>query len=80
MLLTASLFIPLSSLAVAAEPQQDVAQLLQDKIVVGEKEWVTVLNTEQRTIAKIDTGATTSSINAIDIHDFEKDGKDMVSF
>ncbi|MGO2497317.1 MAG: ATP-dependent zinc protease family protein [Vibrio litoralis] len=79
-LLTASLFIPLSSLAVAAEPQQDVAQLLQDKIVVGEKEWVTVLDTDQRTIAKIDTGATTSSINAIDIHDFEKDGKDMVLF
>ncbi|WP_086981967.1 ATP-dependent zinc protease family protein [Vibrio aphrogenes] len=77
-LFSALLLLPLS--VTAAEPQTDVAQLLQNKIVVGQKEWVTVLNTEQRTIAKIDTGATTSSINAIDIHDFERDGKDMVSF
>lgn len=79
-LLVASLFVPLSSFAAEPQKTQDVAQLLQNKIVVGQKEWVTILNTDQRTIAKIDTGATTSSINAIDIHDFEKDGKDMVSF
>ncbi|RCS73951.1 hypothetical protein CIK83_01010 [Vibrio casei] len=53
---------------------------LENKIIVGQKEWVTVMNTEQRTIAKVDTGATTSSINALDIKDFEEDGKDMVSF
>lgn len=79
-LLTATLFVPLSFPVAAVDAQQDVTQLLQDKIVVGQKEWVTVLNTDQRTIAKIDTGATTSSINAIDIHDFEQDGRDMVSF
>ncbi|MFV0574601.1 MAG: ATP-dependent zinc protease [Vibrio sp.] len=62
------------------DSQQQIAELLEDRILVGQKEWVRILETDQRSIAKIDTGATTSSINAADIHDFEKDGKDMVSF
>lgn len=64
----------------AQQSNQDISELLTDKIVVGEKERVKIEETDQALIAKVDTGATTSSINAIDIKDFEKDGKDMVSF
>ncbi|MDA0128589.1 ATP-dependent zinc protease [Vibrio sp. MarTm2] len=50
------------------------------KLILGEKEWVYVPGLEQNFRARIDTGATTSSISAVDIEPFERDGKDWVKF
>ncbi|MEF1341315.1 ATP-dependent zinc protease, partial [Vibrio rotiferianus] len=43
-------------------------------------EWVYVPAIDQTFKARIDTGATTSSISATDIVPFERDGKDWVQF
>ncbi|MBE3668401.1 ATP-dependent Zn protease [Vibrio navarrensis] len=50
------------------------------KLILGEKEWVYVPGLEEAFRSRIDTGATTSSISAVDIVDFERDGKDWVKF
>lgn len=50
------------------------------KLILGEKEWVYVPGLEQNFKARVDTGATTSSISAVDIEPFERDGKDWVKF
>ncbi|EGA70640.1 putative lipoprotein [Vibrio sinaloensis DSM 21326] len=50
------------------------------KLILGEKEWVYLPGLEQSVKARIDTGATTSSISAVDIEPFERDGKDWVKF
>ncbi|MGF1908486.1 RimK/LysX family protein [Vibrio kasasachensis] len=50
------------------------------KLILGEKEWVYIPGLEQSFRARIDTGATTSSISAVDIVPFERDGKDWVKF
>lgn len=78
--LLSSLLLSVNVFAAGNSNAEVTCSSLENKIIVGQKEWLTVMNTEQRTIAKVDTGATTSSINALDIKDFEKDDKDMVSF
>ncbi|ENC6731975.1 ATP-dependent zinc protease [Vibrio navarrensis] len=50
------------------------------KLILGEKEWVYVPGLEEAFRSRVDTGATTSSISAVDIVDFERDGKDWVKF
>lgn len=50
------------------------------KLILGEKEWVYIPGLEESFRARIDTGATTSSISAVDIKPFERDGKDWVKF
>ncbi|KII75935.1 RimK/LysX family protein [Vibrio renipiscarius] len=50
------------------------------RLILGEKEWVYLPGLEQSFKARIDTGATTSSISAIDIVPFERDGNDWVKF
>ncbi|MGY5709712.1 ATP-dependent zinc protease family protein [Vibrio cincinnatiensis] len=50
------------------------------KLILGEKEWVYVPALQEHFRARIDTGATTSSISAVDIVPFERDGKDWVKF
>ncbi|WP_158006020.1 ATP-dependent zinc protease family protein [Vibrio rumoiensis] len=81
-LLSLSLLMPMA--AIAADDGSAAAtnncDELGSKIVLGQKEWVTVVSSKQRTIARVDTGATTSSINAADIKTYQKDGKDMVDF
>lgn len=69
----------------AAKPKQPElvlkAQKTSDgKLILGEKEWVYVPGLEQNFRARVDTGATTSSISAVDIQPFERDGKDWVKF
>ncbi|MEH6470227.1 MAG: ATP-dependent zinc protease [Halopseudomonas sp.] len=51
-----------------------------NKIVIGEAERVLVSPPGEAISARIDTGATTSSIDARDIQLFERDGKPWVSF
>ena len=68
----------------AAVPAKAVEQrkeeTLDGKLVVGETEqvWLDIVN--DSFVARIDTGATTSSLSAQDITVFERDGKPWVSF
>ncbi|NOH81724.1 ATP-dependent zinc protease [Vibrio sp. RE86] len=50
------------------------------KLVLGGEEWVYIPGLEQNFKARVDTGATTSSISAVDIVYFERDGKVWVKF
>ncbi len=49
-------------------------------LILGSEEWVYVPAIDETFKARVDTGATTSSMNAIDIVPFERDGKDWVQF
>lgn len=51
-----------------------------DKLILGQEEWVWFDELKTNYKARIDTGATTSSLNAIDIVKFERDGKNWVKF
>lgn len=51
-----------------------------NKVVVGRVEWLWIEPVNRVYEARVDTGATTSSISAIDITPFEKDGKRWVRF
>lgn len=52
----------------------------EDKLVLGEKEWIWLDIAQRNYRARVDTGATTSSINATEIQEFERDGKTWVRF
>ena len=49
-------------------------------LILGSEEWVYVPGIDETFKARVDTGATTSSISALDIVPFERDGKDWVQF
>ncbi len=51
-----------------------------NKEILGAVEWVKVDSVGEVMKARIDTGATTSSISAVDIHSYDKDGKKRVKF
>ncbi|KXO07736.1 hypothetical protein AKG98_2204 [Moritella sp. JT01] len=51
-----------------------------DKLVIGSEELVLLSDLQNKYKARIDTGATTSSLNATDIIEFERDGKKWVRF
>lgn len=53
---------------------------LDDKTILGQAEWVYVSTVKDNFRGRIDTGATTSSINAVDIERFERDGEKWVRF
>ncbi|WED22758.1 ATP-dependent zinc protease [Vibrio sp. JC009] len=50
------------------------------QVTLGSVEAVNVATLKQTFSARIDTGATTSSINALDIQEFEREGKKWVKF
>ncbi len=50
------------------------------KAILGEEEWVWLEPVSLHFRARIDTGATTSSLNAQDLQYFERDGEDWVRF
>lgn len=52
----------------------------KDKTVLGQTEWAYISKAKKNLKARIDTGATTSSLNATDIQRFERDGKRWVRF
>lgn len=51
-----------------------------DKLTIGEAEYVGIPLIDAVFKARIDTGATTTSIFAVDIEEFERDGKPWVRF
>ena len=64
---------------VPAPPPEPCKTSVQDMMVIGQIEYV-IVDASVRTRARIDTGAATSSINATDIVEFERDGKPWVRF
>ena len=65
------------------DPKPPVATNLKTadgKLILGEEEWMYIKAINHNAKARIDTGATTSSISAIDIEMFERDGKNWVKF
>lgn len=50
------------------------------KLILGQKEWVHLDGLDVNVVSRVDTGATTSSISAIHIVPFERDGKKWVKF
>ena len=60
-------------------PENDT-KVAHGKVILGEEEWVWLDSIQSFFKARIDTGATTSSLNAIDIQMFERDGKEWARF
>lgn len=50
------------------------------RMVLGQEEWVWFADVQASLTARVDTGATTSSVSAKNITRFERDGKNWVSF
>lgn len=63
-----------------AEVRSNEARALDGKILVGEVEYATVHPGNLRLEARIDSGATTTSMHAVDIKSFERDGQRWVRF
>lgn len=55
-------------------------KIAHGKVILGEEEWVWLDSIQSFFKARIDTGATTSSLNAINIQMFERDGKEWARF
>jgi len=53
---------------------------LDDKTILGQTEWVYVSTAKSNYKGRIDTGAATSSLNAVNLERFERDGKKWVRF
>ncbi|MEM8768361.1 MAG: RimK/LysX family protein [Pseudomonadota bacterium] len=66
----------------AAGSCEDVTRVVvtDDKMLVGELEYVWIDPPGVSAVARVDTGATSSSLNAVEIMSFERDGDDWVRF
>lgn len=62
------------------QASKNVKNLYADKLVVGRVEYVVLSSNGLPIKARIDTGAKTSSLNALDLVEFERDGKKWVRF
>ncbi len=59
---------------------KDRSKIDDGKMIFGEQEWVYLAEADTYFESRIDTGASVSSINAINIEKFERDGKTWYSF
>ncbi|WP_295891033.1 ATP-dependent zinc protease [uncultured Vibrio sp.] len=62
------------------KPKPEPKKTEDGKLILGDQEWVYIPGLKQSFKARVDTGATTSSVSAQDIVQFERDGKDWVKF
>ena len=70
-----------ASKPVAKNPSSDKFTRTPDgKVILGSQEWVYIPGLEGAYEARVDSGATTSSISAVNIVPFERDGHDWVKF
>ena len=76
-LLAAALVFP-STMAFSAE--SDAKNDERPPETLGFVEWVVMQDTSLRLKARLDTGAKTSSLHAVNVEPFEKDGQEWVSF
>jgi hypothetical protein len=58
----------------------DLAEALNNKQILGRVEWAWIELLERNLKARIDTGALFSSLNAIDLQPFERDGNQWIKF
>jgi len=65
---------------VKQDKQEKSEELMEDRVIIGAVELVQVVPIGVTKEARIDTGATTTSIDAQDIVLFERDGKKWVKF
>jgi ribosomal protein S6--L-glutamate ligase len=56
------------------------AQLLKEKVLIGRVEWVDLPELKLRHRARIDTGAKTTSLHAVNIEEVEQHGQLFVKF
>jgi hypothetical protein len=56
------------------------AQLLKDKVLIGRVEWVEMPDLKIKLKARIDTGAKTTSLHAVNIEEVEQRGELFVKF
>lgn len=56
------------------------SQLLKEKILIGRVEWVEVLGMQIKHKARIDTGAKTTSLHAVNVEEVEQRGELFVKF
>ncbi|MEL7290809.1 MAG: ATP-dependent zinc protease [Pseudomonadota bacterium] len=66
--------------AVQVQPVPMATPAPRDELLLGAVEKVSIDSIEQVFDARIDTGAATSSLNAVDIQEFERNGKNWVRF
>jgi len=71
---------PVETKAVCKEPPAPKAEMTQGKSVVGEKERIRLDPPGKAFVARMDTGATSSSLHAQNIVQFERDGANWVRF
>lgn len=76
-LLAAALVFP-STMAISAESETKTDQRPPETL--GYVEWVVMQDTSLRLKARLDTGAKTSSLHAVNIEAFDKNGEEWVSF
>ncbi|MCU4676295.1 ATP-dependent zinc protease [Catenovulum sp. 2E275] len=62
------------------EPKKVIEPKLDGKVIVGELEWVYFPIIDEHFKARVDSGATTSSLSAKHIVEFERDGEEWVRF
>lgn len=65
---------------VTAQDIEVATHVKNGSLILGEVEWIYIAAINHNVKARIDTGATTSSISAIDIRAYKKNGKSMVDF
>ncbi|OEU67567.1 MAG: hypothetical protein BA863_17480 [Desulfovibrio sp. S3730MH75] len=65
---------------VEPDPEVKKPKSFNDMLIIGQKEYVFVDEAKMKLGARIDTGATTSSISATKIQRYERDGKKWVRF
>jgi ribosomal protein S6--L-glutamate ligase len=56
------------------------AQLLKEKVLIGRVEWVSLPDIKVKLKARIDTGAKTTSMHAVNIEEVEQRGEQFIKF